>query len=128
MSELRKEPLWQAVEQVPSSVTFPNGESLAAMQARALHSIRRWNQRYGGRATYVAVTHGDVIKAILADALGMHLDMFQRISVEPCSVSVVQYTQHRPIVIRLNDVGGDLSRLGGAKDQESAQLGGGDVR
>jgi probable phosphoglycerate mutase len=128
LAELRKDPLWPVVELSPSSMTFPNGESLAGMQARALNAVRRWNSRYGPRATYVAVTHGDVIKAILADALGMHLDMFQRIAVEPCSVSVVRYTQYRPLVLRLNDVGGDLSGLGRSDEDEAAKLGGGDIR
>ncbi len=128
LAELRRERLWQAIEQVPSSVTFPNGESLSAVQARALHAIRRWNVRYGEHGIYVAVTHGDVIKAILADALGMHLDMFQRIGVEPCSVSVVQYGGHRPFVIRVNDVGGDLVSLARTRDTEPTALGGGDIR
>jgi broad specificity phosphatase PhoE len=56
----------------------------------------------------VACSHGDVIKAILADALGMHLDQFQRIVVDPCSVSIIRYTDTRPYVLRANDVGGDL--------------------
>ncbi len=128
LAELRREPLWRSVEQVPSSVTFPNGESLAAMQARALQAMRRWNARYGDHGIYLAVTHGDVIKAILADALGMHLDMFQRIAVEPCSISAIRYTEQRPLVLRLNDVGGDLTGLGRSVDDEAAHLGGGDVR
>lgn len=111
LDELRQDPLWQAVEHVPSSVTFPNGESIAAMQARALAAISRWNRRFGADAVYVAVTHGDVIKSVLADALGMHLDMFQRIVVDPCSVSVVRYGPLRPVVLRLNDVGGDFTAL-----------------
>lgn len=128
LAELRTLPLWQSVEQVPSTVTFPNGESMAAMQARALHAVRRWNRRYGTDGLYVAVSHGDVIKAILADALGMHLDMFQRIAIEPCSVSVVQYGAHRPFVIRSNDIGGDLTGLRPVPEDEQARVGGGDVR
>ena len=127
LAQLRRQPLWSAVEQVPSSVTFPNGEAMAAMQARALNALRRWNQRYGPEGMYVAVSHGDVIKAILADALGMHLDMFQRILVEPCSVSVVQYSARRPMVIRMNDVGGDLAGLRPVAEDEQARVGGGDV-
>ena len=52
-----------------------------------------------------------MIKAIVADALGMHLDLFQRISVDPASLTVIRYTPLRPFVIRLNDIGGDLSWL-----------------
>ena len=60
---------------------------------------------------YAVVSHGDVIKAILADALGLHLDSFQRIAVDPCSVSVVRYTDLRPFVLRVNDTGGDVAGL-----------------
>jgi hypothetical protein len=52
-----------------------------------------------------------VIKAIIADALGMHLDQFQRIAVDPASLTVIRYTTLRPFLVRLNDVGGDLSML-----------------
>jgi probable phosphomutase (TIGR03848 family) len=128
LAQLREEALWQAIEHTPSSVTFPHGESIAGMQARALQSIRRWNARYGPEGTYVAVTHGDVIKALLADALGMHLDMFQRIVVDPCSVSAVQYTARRPQVVRMNDIGGDLASLAHPGEDGSARLGGGGLR
>jgi broad specificity phosphatase PhoE len=60
---------------------------------------------------WLACSHGDVIKSILADALGLHLDQFQRIVVDPASVSVVTYTETRPFVVRVNDTGGDVSAL-----------------
>lgn len=106
---LAKDPLWEAVQHHPSGVTFPGGESMAVVQSRAVAAIRRWNRRLGESATYVVVSHGDVIKAIVADALGMHLDLFQRIQIDPCSVSVIRYAPARTFVARLNDVGGDLS-------------------
>ncbi|MGH3248151.1 MAG: histidine phosphatase family protein, partial [Trebonia sp.] len=62
-------------------------------------------------SVWLACSHGDVIKAVLADALGMHLDAFQRILVDPCSISVVHYTETRPFVSRMNDNGGDVSGL-----------------
>lgn len=127
LSELRKEPLWRVIEQAPSSVTFPSGEALAAVQARALSALRRWNARYGPDGVYVAVSHGDVIKAVVADALGMHLDMFQRLTIEPCSVTVVKYGAARPQVLRVNDVGGTLRELRPSTPGDSAPLGGGDV-
>lgn len=128
LAELRTDPLWAAVEHVPSSVQFPAGESLAGVQARALAAIRRWNSRLGPDAVYLAVSHGDVIKSVLADALGMHLDMFQRIVVEPCSVSVVAYGSLRPTVLRVNDIGGDLSGFRAHRPPagEAARIGGGD--
>jgi broad specificity phosphatase PhoE len=101
------------VQQHPSAAVFPGtgGEGLAAMQARAVSALRRWNDSLGDDAVYCVVSHGDVIKALLADALGLHLDLFQRIVVDPASVSVVRYGTTRPFVERMNDTGGDLSAL-----------------
>jgi probable phosphomutase (TIGR03848 family) len=113
LRELAKDPLWRAVQAHPSSVTFPGeaGESMRGMQQRAVDAVRDWNARLGPGATWVAMSHGDVIKAVLADALGMHLDQFQRIQVDPCSVSVVRYTELRPFVVRMNDTGGGVEAL-----------------
>ncbi|GAA1350687.1 histidine phosphatase family protein [Saccharothrix algeriensis] len=112
---LLDEPLWQVVQQHPSAAVFPGGEGLAAVQARAVAAIRAHDARvtaeFGPRAVWVACSHGDVIKAVLADALGVHLDGFQRIVVDPASLSVVQYTRTRPFVLRVNDNGGDLSGI-----------------
>jgi probable phosphomutase (TIGR03848 family) len=126
---LAKDPLWETVQHHPSGVTFPGGESMAAVQHRAVTAIRRWNARLGEHASYVAVSHGDVVKAVLADALGMHLDLFQRIELEPCSVSVVRYLPERTFVARMNDVGGDLSmfspqRRKASRRQSDAVVGG----
>jgi len=114
LKKLAKDPLWRAVQAHPSGVTFPGGESMRDMQARALAAMRDWDKRVteerGGDAIWVAVSHGDVIKSILADALGTHLDNFQRIVVDPASVSVVSYTPLRPFVVRYNEHG-DLAGL-----------------
>ncbi len=120
IKELVEEPLWRTVQDHPSAAVFPDGsewpgESLAAMQARAVQAVRGVDAsvraEHGEAATWVVVSHGDVLKAVLADALGMHLDAFQRIVVDPGSVSVVRYTDRRPFVLRTNDVGGDLAGL-----------------
>lgn len=111
LKALAKDPLWGAVQSHPSSVVFPEGESMADMQHRAVAAVRDWNDRLGADAVYAVVSHGDVIKACLADALGTHLDQFQRILVDPCSVSIVQYSAARPYVVRTNDSGGDLAWL-----------------
>jgi probable phosphomutase (TIGR03848 family) len=113
LKKLAKDPLWKVVQGHPSAMTFPGdgGESMTAMATRAVTAVRDWNARLGEDAVYVVVSHGDVIKAILADALGMHLDQFQRIVVDPASVSVVTYTPLRPFVVRANDMGGDFSFL-----------------
>jgi probable phosphomutase (TIGR03848 family) len=107
LSKLAKEPLWRTVQQYPSQVTFPGGESLRSVQARAVEAVREHDAavraEHGDNAVWAVVSHGDVIKAILADALGCHLDLFQRIGVDPASVSVVRYTSERPFVVRMND-------------------------
>ena len=113
IKELAKEPLWKVVQQHPSAAVFPGpeGEGLAQTQARAVAAVREWNAKLGPDAVWLACSHGDVIKAILADALGLHLDQFQRIVVDPASISVVTYTETRPFVVRVNDTGGDVSAL-----------------
>lgn len=120
---LAKEPLWTTVQAHPSAVTFPEGESMAQMMARSVAAVREWDARveaeHGPDAVWLAVTHGDIIKAVLADALGMHLDLFQRIAVDPASLSVVRYTPLRPFVLSVNSVAGDLSGLKPPKRKRS---------
>jgi probable phosphomutase (TIGR03848 family) len=115
LKTLAKEPLWRTVQGHPSAARFPEGESMTAMSSRAVGAVRRWDagveEHHGSGAVWVAVSHGDVIKAILADALGIHLDAFQRIVVDPASLSVVRYTPGRPFVVTMNSTAGDLSHL-----------------
>lgn len=111
LADLARRPLWRTVQERPSAVTFPEGESLPAMQARALAAVHDWNGRVGDRGVYALVSHGDVIKAIVADALGSHLDQFQRIVIDPASVSVIRYGARGVQVIHVNDRGSDLSGL-----------------
>ncbi|MHB8452670.1 MAG: histidine phosphatase family protein [Mycobacteriales bacterium] len=116
LKALAKDPLWRVVQVHPSAVRFPDGplgeegETLPAVQSRAVSAVRDWDTRLGPDALWVAASHGDVIKAITADALGLHLDLFQRITVDPCSVTAIRYTELRPFVLRMND-GADLSGL-----------------
>ncbi|WP_347111016.1 MSMEG_4193 family putative phosphomutase [Paenarthrobacter sp. S56] len=129
LSDLAKEALWPAVQSQPSAVVFPGGESMAAMQSRAVAAVRRhdaaFEAEHGPGAVWVAVSHGDVIKSILADALGMHLDLFQRISVGPASVSIVSYGPARPMVHGTNTEAGDLSWLANGIRSGDAPVGGG---
>jgi probable phosphomutase (TIGR03848 family) len=115
LKTLAKDPLWRVVQQHPSGVTFPHGESMAAMSARAVAAVRAHDERvtreHGDVALWLACSHGDVIKAIVADALGIHLDLFQRIVIDPASVTVIRYVPGRPFVVRLNDTGGALGSL-----------------
>jgi probable phosphomutase (TIGR03848 family) len=115
LRELGKDPLWKVVQAHPSAVTFPGGESMAAMAARGVAAVRDWDATVtaerGPDALWLACSHGDVIKAVVADALGVHLDQFQRISADPGSLTVIRYTPLRPFVLRVNDTGGDLAGL-----------------
>ena len=105
LKDLAKDPMWKVVQQHPSAAVFPGGEALRDTQSRAVAAVRDWNAKLGADATWLACSHGDVIKAITADALGLHLDQFQRIVIDPCSVTVVRYTDTRPFVLRVNDIG-----------------------
>lgn len=129
LRDLAREPLWEVVQRQPSAAVFPGGESLASMQARSVEAIRRHDaavlEQHGAGAVWAAVAHGDIIKSVLADALGMHLDLFQRIAVGPASVSVVRYGKHRPEVVATNTDSGDLSWLRAAPAADDAPVGGG---
>jgi probable phosphomutase (TIGR03848 family) len=115
LKELAKLPLWRVVQVHPSAATFPGGESMADMSTRAVAAVREWDAKveaeHGPHAVWLACSHGDVIKSIVADALGMHLDLFQRISVDPATLTIIRYTPLRPFVFRLNDTAGDLAAL-----------------
>lgn len=129
LKDLATEPLWSVVQTQPSAAVFPGGESLAAMQARSVEAVRRHDaevtERHGADAVWAAVSHGDVIKSVLADALGTHLDLFQRIVVGPASISIVRYGPHRPEVVAVNTDAGDLSWLRAAAPVGDAPVGGG---
>jgi probable phosphoglycerate mutase len=131
LKKLVKEPLWRVVQAHPSAVTFPGGESMPDVQHRAVAAVRDWNAKLGKDATYLMCSHGDVIKAIVADSLGLHLDQSQRIQADPCSLTVIRYTPLRPFLIRMNDTGGgvhDLMPHGGGRGpvaEGDAVVGGG---
>lgn len=117
LRELARTKLWRTVQDHPSGAVFPgaDAEAMADVQARAVRAVRDHDRAVaagdGESAVWLAVSHGDVIKAVLADALGMHLDTFQRLVVDPASVSVVRYTSTRPFVLRVNDATGSLDWL-----------------
>lgn len=88
LSELATEPLWRQIQTDPSMVTFPAGEAMQAMSDRAVAAFQ--DAVASGEPVVAMVSHADILKAILAHALGMPLDDFQRIVVSPASVSVIQ--------------------------------------
>jgi probable phosphoglycerate mutase len=110
LKDLRKLAEWKTVQRYPSGFRFPSGESFAEMQTRINGALRRLVARHPGE-TIVAVSHADPIKAAVADALGTHLDLFQRIVIAPCSVTAVWYGPEGPAVLTTNSVGGDLAAL-----------------
>ncbi|MFE1953834.1 MULTISPECIES: histidine phosphatase family protein [Streptomyces] len=130
LAELADEPLMQVVQQHPTAAAFPGGESMRHMQHRAAEAVREWNARveaeHGPDAVYLMCSHGDIIKSLVADALGLHLDLFQRISVEPCSVTAIRYTRLRPFLVRLGDTG-DFASLAPREQPQGpdAPVGGG---
>lgn len=130
LKELTKDPTWKVVQTQPAAARFPEGESIADMSARAVAAVRAWDAQLGADAVWLACSHGDVIKAIVADALGLHLDQFQRIVADPCSLSVIRYTSTRPYLLRVNDVGGELAMFAPPKRRrrrkaDDATVGGG---
>lgn len=105
-----RKPEWQAVQRHPSGFRFPGGESFTEMQARVVGALGRLVARHPGR-TIVAVFHADPIKAAVAHALGVHLDLFQRIAIAPASITAIAYRAHGPVVLTVNSMDGDLAKL-----------------
>jgi len=124
LAVLSKKRLWQTVQNSPSSMYFPSGEGLAQMQVRAMKAVyEATSTKRKGAA--VLVTHGDVIKSIVASALGMHLDSFQRLVIDPASVSVLDFSGSKPRVLLLNDSRANLESFLNAPYRKANLLGGG---
>lgn len=113
LADLTGEPLWKVVQAHPSAAVFPDGEGLAQVQARAVAAVRDHDRRladaHGDDVLWVACSHGDIIKSVIADALGTHLDSFQRVTADPASMSVIRYTTLRPFVVHTNHTGARLA-------------------
>lgn len=130
LKQLAKDPLWANVQAHPSGVTFPHGESMGAAQQRAVAATRTWahaaHAAHGADAIVLVVSHGDVIKSIVADALGLHLDLFQRIVIDPGSVTAIDYHPQRPFVRLLNATADLAASIGtGSATSSDAAVGGG---
>ena len=96
----RKE--WATIQRYPSGFTFPGGESFVAMQSRIVGTLARLQAAHPG-GTVVAVSHADPIRAAVAQAMGAHLDLFQRVVVSPCSITAIAYGDEGPTVLTVND-------------------------
>lgn len=110
LSKLRKLPEWATVQRYPSGFRFPKGESFPEMQTRMVGALHELVAKHPGE-TIVAVSHADTIKAAVADAMGTHLDLFQRIVVSPCSITAIMYGSTGPAVLTVNSTGDDLGSL-----------------
>ena len=110
LKQASRRPEWEAVQRNPSGFRFPDGESFPEMQARITSALGRLVARFPGQIV-VAVSHADPIKAVVAHAMGTHLDLFQRVVVSPCSVTAILYTSDGPVVLCVNSTGRDLTTL-----------------
>lgn len=122
LPELAEEPLWKQIQERPSTVRFPDGESMAEMNQRVLAAVTELNRRHPGSDLVVAVTHGDPIKAIVANALAMDFDEFQRLHIAPGSISIIDYAHDKPFVLCVNGEGTALAQLA----VQTPAVGGGD--
>ncbi len=129
LAELANEGTWRTVQDSPSAVTFPGGETMLRMRDRVVEAVRdhdaQVRQSHGDHAVLLVVSHGDPIKAVLSDALGQSFDLFQRIMVDPASVSVVHYSLERPFVCAVNTVSGPLAAQIPTAPVTEAPVGGG---
>lgn len=110
LKDLMKKSEWATVQRYPSGFRFPGGESFSEMRTRIADTLARLRTAHAGQ-TVVAVSHADPIKAAVADAMGTHLDLFQRIVISPCSVTAIAYGDLGPVVLTVNSLAGDLSKL-----------------
>jgi probable phosphoglycerate mutase len=115
---------WKMVQESPSRMYFPDGEGIAAMQSRAMATVHDLAKLQSSKVGMI-ISHGDVIKSILASALGMHLDEFQRIIVDPASVSIIEYSSVKPRVLLINDSRAVVTDLLLAPKRSKNLLGGG---
>jgi probable phosphomutase (TIGR03848 family) len=104
LDRVSKRPEWTTVQRYPSGFRFPEGESFVEMQARVTAALARMVEHHPG-GVVVAVSHADPIKAALAHALGMHLDLFQRLAIAPGSITTIVYGAGGPTVLGMNALG-----------------------
>jgi probable phosphomutase (TIGR03848 family) len=120
LASLRRKAQWKVVQDFPSQMIFPEGESLLEMQGRALSGFYRLNA-VKGKGPRLLVSHGDVIKSIVAHCLGMHLDQFQRLVIEPASITIIDTDSGVSRLVRFNDAKGSLTS---GKSNNQSALGG----
>ena len=130
LGELAKEPLWKEVQKTPSSVTFPEGESFSAMFARVSTGLDAIIEKLSENDNVIIVSHGDIIKLAIAKILDLPIDNFQKLVIDPASISIVKVDKaedaehsRRTALISMNESGTPLTKL--LENKELAGLGGG---
>lgn len=119
---LRKE--WRVVQKNPSQMIFPGGESLSQVQLRAERALMRSVKR-AGKAFSLIVSHGDVIKSIIASALQLDLDKFQKIVIDPASISILDFNKSGFRLLHLNDLHTNFEYLNKSSRSMKTLVGGG---
>lgn len=122
---LKKE--WRVVQKTPSRMIFPGGEALIDVQKRAMKSVMKSIVRNKGGAI-LFVSHGDVIKAIIAEALELELDKFQKIVIDPAAISVLDFSKNKFRVLHLNDSSTQFGYLSKKSRSLKSVVGGGSGR
>ena len=128
LSALYREKLWKIVQNRPSAMYFPDGEALAGVQVRAMRAFHAAAAEPG---LQVVVSHGDVIKSIVAAVMGTHMDNFQKIVIDPASITVLDFDGETFRILTLNNTStpiAELAKVEGKKRPARALLGGGSGR
>ena len=130
LSELAKEPLWKEIQKTPSKVTFPEGESFQTMFKRVSEGLDSIIDKLAENDNVIVVSHGDIIKLAISKILGLPIDNFQKLVIDPASISIVKVENsedkehsRRTALISMNESGTPLSKL--LENKELAGLGGG---
>jgi probable phosphoglycerate mutase len=104
LKALHRRNLWAVVQRQPSLARFPQGESFFEAQVRIVGALETLREKHPSRKARIAcIFHSDPIKLAIAHYLGLPLDLFQRLTVEPASVSVLDVGGHFARLLTLND-------------------------
>jgi len=120
LQDLREEELWPMVQVYPSGVRFPNGESFRELQARMVAELDAIRDAHPGQVVAV-ISHSDPIKLAVAHYAGLPLDLFQRLTINPASVTAFAFSRFGPRLICLNYTDSPPSFLMGEKEQNEEQ-------
>ncbi len=133
LSELATEPLWRDVQANPESVIFPNGERFVDVWRRVSSFYQSIREISDDSSNFIVVSHGDVIKFLIANILQIDFKNFQSLVVEPASISIAQIGKDSSRLLQFNrsqdplsqtlehlftsELGGEVRRSNHAKEQ-----------